>query len=100
MPRSALSRTAFTPDDPRSIPKRSSPDESGTTRRIDEPLDSLGVHFVPRVAISLQITANDAPVGVLKVLRDRRRLGPGVEEYGHRGIDGLSYVRHSPDVGF
>src|ERR1035438_2272736 len=74
MPTSASSSTAFTPDEPRSTPSsRRRP--SGTPRRIDEALHPFRVDFIPRVAVALQRTADDATVGETEELLDR--LGSG-----------------------
>src|ERR1035438_10573284 len=83
MPTSASSSTAFTPDEPRSTPSsRRRP--SGTPRRIDEALHPFRVDFIPRVAVALQRTADDATVGETEELLDRLGSGAGGQQAGEQ----------------
>ena len=40
-------------------------------RRVDEPHRTLAIHGIPRVAVDLEVAADDAAVGDLQVLGDR-----------------------------
>src|SRR5579863_6264504 len=99
MPRSASSSTAFTPDEPRSIPKRSRR-PSGTPRRIDETLHPFRVDFIPGVAVTLQGTADDASISETEELLDRLGASSRVQQNRHGLVERLANLGHGLHVRF